>query len=55
MISIVTPSRMAEINAAAADDVDQLIERAGAAIARAAIEMLGGTYGRRVVVLAGTG
>ena len=55
MISIVTPSRMAEIDAAAADDVDQLIDLAGAAIARAAIEMLGGTYGRRVVVLAGPG
>ena len=32
-----------------------LIERAGAAVARAATRMMGGTYGRRVVVLAGKG
>ena len=32
-----------------------LIDRAGAAVARAALEMLGGAYGRRVVVVAGKG
>ena len=32
-----------------------LIERAGAAVARSATRMMGGTYGRRVVVLAGKG
>jgi NAD(P)H-hydrate epimerase len=32
-----------------------LVERAGAAVARAARERLGGTYGRRVVVVAGKG
>ena len=32
-----------------------LIGRAGAAVARAAVRMLGGTYGRRVVVVAGKG
>jgi NAD(P)H-hydrate epimerase len=55
MIPIVTPARMAEIDAAAADHVDELIERAGRAVARVALRMLGGTYGRRVVVLVGPG
>ncbi|MCY3616687.1 MAG: hypothetical protein OXG66_03335 [Acidimicrobiaceae bacterium] len=55
MIPVVTPARMAEIDAAAPEPVDVLIERAGAAVARAAVEMMGGTYGRRVVVLAGPG
>jgi NAD(P)H-hydrate epimerase len=32
-----------------------LVARAGAAVARVAIELLGGTYGRRVVVVAGKG
>ena len=32
-----------------------LIERAGAAVARAALDMLGGAYGRTVAVLAGPG
>ena len=32
-----------------------LIERAGAAVARTALGMLGGSYGRRVVVVAGKG
>lgn len=55
MIPIVTPARMAEIDAAAAADLDDLIDRAGRAVAAAALRMLGGTYGRRVVVLAGPG
>jgi ADP-dependent NAD(P)H-hydrate dehydratase / NAD(P)H-hydrate epimerase len=46
---------MAQIDAAAADPVDVLIGRAGGAVARRAISLLGGTYGRRVVVLAGKG
>ena len=55
MIPVVTPARMAEIDAAASEPVEVLIERAGAAVARAAVEMMGGRYGRRVVVLAGPG
>ena len=55
MIPVVTPARMAEIDAAAPEPVDVLIERAGAAVAQAAVEMMGGRYGRRVVVLAGPG
>src|ERR1041384_4439715 len=35
--------------------VEQLMENAGWAVARAAREMMGGTYGRRVVVLCGKG
>jgi NAD(P)H-hydrate epimerase len=55
VIPIVTPEEMQGIDAAAADPVDVLIGRAGAAVARAARAMLGGTYGRRVVVIAGKG
>ena len=55
MIPVVTPARMAEIDAAAPESTEVLIERAGAAVARAAVEVMGGRYGRRVVVLAGPG
>jgi hydroxyethylthiazole kinase-like uncharacterized protein yjeF len=57
MLPVVTPDEMRAIDAAAArhKPVDQLIEAAGAAVARAAVRLLGGTYGRRVVVLAGPG
>ena len=55
MIPVVTPARMAEIDAAAPEPTSVLIERAGAAVVRAAVEMMGGRYGRRVVVLAGPG
>jgi ADP-dependent NAD(P)H-hydrate dehydratase / NAD(P)H-hydrate epimerase len=55
MIPVVTPDEMGAIDRAAPEPVDVLIGRAGAAVARAAIDLLGGTYGRRVVVLAGNG
>jgi len=55
VIAIVTPDEMGAIDRAAPEPVDVLIDRAGAAVARAAIAMLGGAYGRRVVVLAGKG
>ncbi|HUQ63274.1 MAG TPA: NAD(P)H-hydrate dehydratase [Acidimicrobiales bacterium] len=55
MIPVVTPAEMAEIDRRAPVPVEVLIERAGAAVARAAVEMMGGTYGRRVVVVAGKG
>lgn len=55
MIPVVTPVEMAAVDVAAADRIEELIDRAGRAVARAALEMLGGTYGRRVVVLAGPG
>lgn len=55
MQPIVTPSEMAEIDAAAPEPVEVLIDRAGAAVARTALQLLGGAYGRRVVVVAGKG
>ncbi|MEO7429214.1 MAG: NAD(P)H-hydrate epimerase, partial [Acidimicrobiales bacterium] len=55
MIPVLTPSEMAAVDAAAAEPLDVLIGRAGAAVAREALRMLGGGYGRRVVVLAGKG
>ena len=55
MIPIVSPEEMAAIDAAAPEPVEVLIGRAGGAVARAAVQLLGGTYGRRVVVLAGKG
>jgi len=54
-VPIVTPAEMAAIDRDAPEPVEVLIGRAGAAVARAAITMMGGTYGRRVVVLAGKG
>jgi NAD(P)H-hydrate epimerase len=55
VIPIVTPEEMRAIDAAAPEPVDVLIGRAGAAVARTARHMLGGTYGRRVTVIAGKG
>lgn len=55
MIPVVAPEEMAAIDAAAPEPVDVLIGRAGAATARAALRLLGGVYGRRVVVVAGKG
>lgn len=55
MQPIVTPEEMHAIDAAAPVATEVLIERAGAAVARAAVRMLGGTYGRTVDVIAGRG
>ena len=55
MIPVVTPDEMRAIDAAAPEPVDELIRRAGAAVAREALDMLGGTYGRVVNVIAGRG
>jgi ADP-dependent NAD(P)H-hydrate dehydratase / NAD(P)H-hydrate epimerase len=55
VLPIVTPTEMRALDAAADVSVDVLIDRAGGAIARAALRMLGGSYGRRVIVLAGSG
>lgn len=55
MIPIVTPAEMGAIDAAAPEPVEVLIGRAGGAVARAAVAMLGGTYGRRVVIVEGKG
>ena len=55
MIPILTPEEMAAVDDAAPEPVEVLVARAGAAVARAAVRLLGGTYGRRVVVIAGKG
>lgn len=55
MLPVVTPAEMAAIDASSPEPVAILIERAGRAVAGAALDMLGGGYGRRVVVYAGSG
>jgi NAD(P)H-hydrate epimerase len=55
LVPVVTPEEMGAIDRAAPEPVEVLIGRAGAAVARTAVGMMGGTYGRRVVVLAGKG
>ncbi|MEA3184129.1 MAG: ADP-dependent NAD(P)H-hydrate dehydratase / NAD(P)H-hydrate epimerase [Ilumatobacteraceae bacterium] len=55
MLPIVTPEEMAAIDAAAPVTSEVLIERAGAAVAWAALRMLGGGYGRTVNVICGKG
>lgn len=52
---ILSVDQLRALDAAADVDIDVLIQRAGSAVARAAKAMLRGTYGRRVVVLAGPG
>ncbi len=46
---------MGAIDAAAPDPLETLIERAGGSVARVALDMLGGAYGRTVNVIAGPG
>jgi ADP-dependent NAD(P)H-hydrate dehydratase / NAD(P)H-hydrate epimerase len=55
VIPIVTPQEMGAIDAAAPEPVEELIDRAGRAVAREALAMLGGAYGRVVTVIAGAG
>jgi len=51
----VAEARAADAAALVGHDPDLLVARAGAALARAVRRVLGGTYGRRVVVVAGRG
>jgi NAD(P)H-hydrate epimerase len=55
VIPILTPEEMADVDRHAVEPVEVLIERAGFAVARAARQLLGGSYGRRVIVVAGRG
>jgi NAD(P)H-hydrate epimerase len=58
MLRILSPAEMGEADRraiAAGTPEAVLVERAGAAVAREALRMLGGSYGRRVVVVAGKG
>ena len=54
MLRVITPEESARLDAAAADPVEVLMDRAGLAVALAAVQM-GAGYGTRVAVLAGTG
>ncbi len=57
MIPVVTVAEMGAIDEDALATVshETLVDRAGTAVAAAALRLLGGAYGRRVVVVAGTG
>jgi NAD(P)H-hydrate epimerase len=55
VIPVLTPDEMAGVDRQAFEPVEVLIERAGFAVARAARQMLGGGYGRRVAVVTGRG
>jgi NAD(P)H-hydrate epimerase len=57
MQPVLTVSEMNAVDAAAlaSTPLDVLVGRAGLATALAAVDLLGGTYGRRVVVVAGRG
>jgi len=52
---VVTVAEMQAVDRAAADRVDVLVQRAGAAVAAEALRLLGGAYGRRVNVVVGKG
>jgi hydroxyethylthiazole kinase-like uncharacterized protein yjeF len=52
---VLTPTEARALDAAAPVPVSELIVRAGSAVASAARDMLGGTYGRTVNVIAGPG
>ena len=55
MQPVATPEEMAAIDAAASEPFEVLVGRAGTAVARAAVDLLGGAEGRRIVVVAGGG
>jgi ADP-dependent NAD(P)H-hydrate dehydratase / NAD(P)H-hydrate epimerase len=55
VIPVLTPEEMAKVDGSAPEPVGVLIERAGYAVAAAARRMLGGTYGKRIVIVAGRG
>lgn len=59
MIPVLSPEEMAQVDQAAPVPVEVLVGRAGAAVAASVLQLLrertGGTYGRRVVVVAGRG
>ncbi len=55
MIPVLSVAEMAAVDAAAPEPVEELIERAGSVVAWAAVQMLDGSYGKRVVVVAGKG
>jgi NAD(P)H-hydrate epimerase len=55
MIPVLSPAEMAAVDGQAAEPVDVLVGRAGAAVARRAGRLLGGVYARAFLVVAGKG
>jgi len=55
LVPVLTPEEVRAVDRASSDPVEVLVARAGGAVARAALSLLGGAYGRRVVVVAGKG
>jgi NAD(P)H-hydrate epimerase len=55
VIPIVTPEEMGAVDRAAPEATEVLVERAGYHVALAARRILQGSYGRRIVVIAGPG
>ncbi len=55
VLPVVTPEEMRAADATAPEPFEVLVERAGRAVARSALRLLGGAYGRRVVVVVGPG
>lgn len=55
MIPVLTPEEMGGVDRDSPEPLDVLVGRAGYAVAREARRLLGGVYGRRIVVLAGRG
>ena len=55
MIPVLTPVEMGAVDDGAHQSTAVLIDRAGRAVARTAVAMMGGTYGRRVIVVVGPG
>lgn len=55
MIPVLTPAEMTEVDRRAPEPFEVLVDRAATKVAAAAVDLLGGTYGRRVVVVAGPG
>lgn len=55
MIAVLTPEEMSGVDRDAPEAVETLVGRAGYAVAAEARRLLGGAYGRRIVVVAGPG
>lgn len=55
MIPVLTPQQMTEVDRNAPEPFEVLVDRAATKVAMAAVDLLGTTYGRRVVVIAGPG
>lgn len=55
LIPVCTPDEVRRLDTSAPVSVEELVSRSGLAVARAALRLLGGGYGRRVAVVAGGG